>query len=103
MPPQTKSIVKNFCIPNPTCLFRNDLLEDLSVGPVVGLATNGDGLLPSPGVIDELAVLGLGVVELGEAVRLPIRGDVEGRLEFLAADDESAGDDGVVGLAVDAL
>ena len=44
------------------------LLEDLAVGPLVGLAADLDGLVPRPLILDESLVLGLGGVELGELV-----------------------------------
>ena len=77
------------------------LLEDLAVSKLVLLAVDGDALLPAPGILDELSVLGLGGVELGELVALPVRGDVESGNVLLASDDESTLDDGVVVLAVD--
>jgi hypothetical protein len=76
------------------------LLEHLAVGPLVRLAVDGDGLVPRPLVIGKLLVLGLLGVELGELVALVVRGDVESGKGLLAADDEHALDDGVVGLAV---
>ena len=76
------------------------LLEDLTVGPIIGLAIDGERLVPGPLVVDELLVLGLVGVELGELVTLPVRSDVESGGGVLAADDEGALDNGVVGLAV---
>ena len=81
--------------------LRNTLLEDLAVGEVVGLAVDGDRLVPGPHVVDELLVLLLGGVKLGELVALDIGSDIEGGDSFLATDDESTCDDGVVGLSVD--
>lgn len=81
--------------------MHSTLLEDLAVGKLHGLAVDDDGLVPGPHVVDELAVLGLAGVELGEAVGLDVRGDVEGRHGLLATDDEGTLDDGVVGLAKD--
>lgn len=77
------------------------LLEDLAVGPLVGLAADLDGLVPRPLVLDESLVLWVGGVELGELIGFPIRGDVEGRESLLAAHHEGTADDAVVGLAVD--
>lgn len=78
-----------------------NLLEDLAVGELHGLAVDDDGLVPGPHVVDELAVLGLGGVELGEFVGLDIGGDFEGGGGLLATDNEGTLDDGVVGLAED--
>lgn len=77
------------------------LLEDLAVGPLVGLAVDDKGLVPGPLVVDELAVLGLLGVELGEGVALVVGGDIESGESVLAANNESTLDDGVVALAVD--
>lgn len=77
------------------------LLEDLAVGPLVGLAVDLDAALAGPLVLDELAVsLALGV-ELGEVVALVVGSDVEGGKSLLAADKEGTLDDGVVGDTVD--
>jgi hypothetical protein len=76
------------------------LLENLSVSPLVGLAVNGDWLIPTPLVFDESLVLGLGWVELGELVALVIGGDIEGWKGFLATNDESTLYDGVIGDSV---
>lgn len=77
------------------------LLENLAVGELVGLAVDHDGLVPGPHVVDELLVLRLAGVELGELVGLVVGGDVEGGESILATDDEGTLDDGVVGLAED--
>lgn len=69
----------------------------------VGLVANDKGLVPCPGVLNEGLVLNLGGVELLEAVRLPVGGDIEGRGEVLTADDESTRDDRGVALTVDAV
>jgi len=45
---------------------------------VVGLVADNQGLVPGPGVVDELLVLLLGGVELDEAVGLPVGGDLSG-------------------------
>ena len=57
---------------------NNSSLEDLSVSVVVGLVADNQGLVPGPGVVDELLVLLLGGVELDEAVGLPVGGDLSG-------------------------
>ena len=77
------------------------LLEDLSVSPWVLLAVDDKWLLPGPLLVDELAVLSLGGIELGELVGLVVWSDIEASLGVLAADDESSLDDGVVGSSVD--
>lgn len=80
---------------------NSTLLEDLAVGKLHGLAVDDDGLVPGPHVVDELPVLGLGGVELGEGVGLHVGGDIEGGLGLLATDNEGTTDDGVVGLTED--
>jgi hypothetical protein len=80
---------------------QGTLLEDLAIGKLHGLAVDDDRLVPSPHVVDELLVLGLGGVELGEGVRLHVGGDIERRLGLLATDDKGTLDDRVVGLAED--
>lgn len=77
------------------------LLEDLAVRKGVLLVTDLDALLPAPGILDELSVLGLGGVELGELVALVVGSDIEGGEVLLATDDKGALDDGVVVLAID--
>jgi hypothetical protein len=76
------------------------LLEDLSVGPWVLLAVDDNGLLPGPLLVDELAVLRLGSIKLGELVALVVRSDIEARESILATDEEGTLDDRVVGSAV---
>jgi hypothetical protein len=76
---------------------RTSLLEDLAVGPLVGLAVDSDGLVPRPLVVDKLLVFGLGGVELGELVALVVGSDVESGKSLLATNQESTLDDGVVG------
>lgn len=51
-------------------------------------------------VVDELLVLGLLGVELGEGVALIVGSDIESRESLLSTDEESTLDDGVVGLSV---
>ena len=63
------------------------------------LAVDGDGLVPLPHGLEELAVLGLLGVELGEGVALVVGGDVESGQVLLAADDEGTLDHRVVVLA----
>lgn len=75
----------------------------MAVNPRVLLAVNVDRDVPSPEVLNGLAVLLLGVVKLGELVALPVRSDVESREGFLAADQENTGDDAVIVLAIDGL
>ena len=77
------------------------LLKHLPVRPLVLLSVDGNRLVPGPHVVDEGAVLGLGVVEPGELVRLVVRGDVESGQGLVAAYQEGALDDAVVGDAVD--
>ena len=79
------------------------LFEDVAVNEGELLAVGLDGDIPGPEVVNGLAVLLLGVVELGELVALPVRGDIEGGLVLLAADQEDTGDDTVVVGAVDTL
>lgn len=76
------------------------LLEDLSVGPWVLLAVDDKGLLPRPLLVDELLVLRLGGIKLGELVALVVRSDIEARESILATDDKRTLDDGVVVSAV---
>ena len=77
------------------------LLEDLALGPLELLAVDkGVGVL-SPLVLNILLVLGLGGVELGEAVRLPVRSDVEGGGSLLTADKEGTADKAVGVVTVD--
>jgi hypothetical protein len=64
------------------------------------LAVDGDGLVPLPHGLEELAVLSFGRVELSEGVALVVRSDVESGQVVLAADDEGTTDHGVVVLAV---
>lgn len=81
--------------------LSNDLLEDLSVSPWVLLAVNDKWLLPGPLLVDELSVLWLAGVKLGELVALIVRGDIESWESLLTTDDESTLDDAVVGGTVD--
>ena len=73
------------------------LLEDLSVGPWVLLAVDDNGLLPGPLLVDELPVLRLGSIKLGELVALVVRSDIEAGEFILATDEEDTLDDRVVG------
>src|SRR6266536_2882450 len=72
------------------------LLEDLTISPWILLASNNDWLLPGPLLVDELLVLRLGGVQLGEFVALVVRSNIESWESVLATDDESALDDRVV-------
>jgi hypothetical protein len=76
---------------------QSRLLEDLAVGPVVLLAVGLDRLVPGPHVVNELLVLRLGGVKLGELVALVVGSNVEGLESVLATDEESSADDRVVG------
>ena len=100
------------CIPSTCCrspdaiklnvqrkIYRS--LKDLPIRPRVLLPTNGDGLVPSPHVVDKLLVRSLGVVEPGELVRIVVGRYVEGGKRLMAADEEGAFDDGVICLAED--
>ena len=80
---------------------NHHLLEHLPIRVRVFLAINHNRLLPRPLIIHKLLILRLTGIQLLEFIALVIRGYVEGRLGFLAADDEGALDDGVVLLAVD--
>jgi hypothetical protein len=71
----------------------NTLLHDLAVGELVGLAVDDDRLVPGPHVVDELLVLLLGGVELGELVGGHVGSDLEGRGGVLATDDKGTLDD----------
>lgn len=82
-------------------LSKRRLLEDLAVGELVRLAVNDKGLVPRPLVLDELAVLGVLGVQLGEGVALVVWGDIESRESLLATDKEGPLDDGVVVRAID--
>jgi hypothetical protein len=62
----------------------------------VVLAVDSDRVLPGPLIVNESLVLGLLGVELGEAVGLPVRSDIEGRLSLVSTDYESTLDDGGV-------
>jgi hypothetical protein len=74
------------------------LLEDLAIGPLIGLAFDLDRLVPGPLVVDELLVLGW--VKLGEFVGLIVGCYVESWKGLVTTDEEDSTDDGVVGLAV---
>ena len=80
---------------------RQLLLENLAIRPLVGLATDCDGLVPGPLVLDKLAVRGLAWVELGELVALIIGSDVKGGESLLPANQEGTLDRTVTRLAVD--
>ena len=81
--------------------MRERLLEDFAVSPFIRLTVDGDGLVPRPLVVDELLVLGLLGVELGELVALVVWGDIESRESLVASDEERTLDNRVVGLAID--
>lgn len=78
----------------------NRLLENLAVGHLVLLAVDGGRLLPTPNILDKLAVFRLARVELGELVALVVGSDIESGDVFLATDDKGTLDDGVVVLTV---
>lgn len=73
----------------------SSLLEDLSVSPLVLLTVDGDWLLPSPLVINELLVLWLRGIKLGERITLVVWSDIESVEGILTTDDESTLDDRV--------
>lgn len=75
----------------------------MAVSEGVLLALDDNGGVPSPLVLNELAVLSVGVVELAELVALPVGADLESGLGVLAADQEDTLDDAVVVGTVDGL
>lgn len=75
----------------------------MAVSPGVLFAINDNGDIPGPKVVDSLAVLLLGGVELSEAVALPVRSDIEGGDVVLATDHEDTGDEAVVVSTIDGL
>jgi hypothetical protein len=72
------------------------LLEDFAISPWVLLAANDQWLLPSPLLVDELLVLRLRSIQLGELVTLKIWCDVKSRKSLLATNDKSTLDDRVI-------
>ncbi|THZ80313.1 hypothetical protein D6C84_07549 [Aureobasidium pullulans] len=68
---------------------------------MASLAFRLSGFIPSPHGLDELLVLGVLGVELGELVRLNIGSDIESGESLLATDEESTTDERVVGATVD--
>lgn len=56
----------------------------MTVDPRVLLAVNVDRNIPSPQISNNLTVLFLGGIELGEAVALPVGGNIKGWEELLA-------------------
>lgn len=79
------------------------LFEDLAISPGVLLVINLDRGVPGPHVLNELAVLLLGGVELLEVVALPVRGNVESSSVVLATDQVDTTDEAVVVGTVDGL
>lgn len=75
----------------------------MAVSPGVLLAINDNGNIPGPQVVDSLAVLLLGGVELSEAIALPVRGDIEGGDVVLTTDHEDTGNQAVVVSTIDRL
>jgi hypothetical protein len=73
-----------------------NLLEDLAISPWVILSVNSNRLLPGPLLVDELLVLWLGGIELGELIALVVRCDIESWQSLLATDDESTLNNGVI-------
>jgi hypothetical protein len=98
---------------------KDRLLEDLTIGPrrllegfrcargimfcipVVFLAINLNWFVPRPHIIDKGLILFTLGVELGEAVGLVVRSNLESGESFLSTDKECAFHDGVVGNAED--
>lgn len=74
-------------------------LEHLPIRPRVFLPVYRNGHFPRPHVLDELAVLGFGVIEARERVRVDVRRDVERGQGLVPADHERARDHAVVGRA----
>ena len=79
------------------------LFEDVAISPGVLLAISFDSGVPGPHVLNELAVLLLGGVELLEVVALPVRGNVESSSVILATDHVDTTDEAVVVGTVDRL
>lgn len=79
------------------------LFEDVAISPGVLLAINFDRGVPGPHVLNELAVLLLGGVELLEVVALPVRGNVERSSVILTTDHVDTTDKAVVVGTVDRL
>lgn len=79
------------------------LFEDVAISPGVLLAISFDSGVPGPHVLNELAVLLLGGVELLEVVALPVRGNVESSSMILATDHVNTTDEAVVVGTVDRL
>jgi hypothetical protein len=76
-------------------------LERTKNSPWVCLAVDLNWLVPGPHVIDESLILLARGIELCEGVALVVWSNVECVLSIVAADEESATDDGVVGLSID--
>lgn len=76
------------------------LLENFPIRPLVLFAVNFDGVFLGPLLLNELLVLFPARIKLGETIAVIIWGDVEGGFIFLAADDEGALNDRVVGYTV---
>lgn len=77
------------------------LFELMAVNPGELLAFNDKRNVPGPHVTDELAVLFLGVVELGQCIALPVRSNLDRRVAFLATDQHDTADDTIVVDTVD--
>lgn len=83
--------------------YNGTLFEDVAVNPGVLLAVNYNRYIPGPHVINELAVLFLGVVELGEGVALPVRSNAESSSGVLTTDHVDTADEAVVVDTIHAL
>lgn len=79
------------------------LFEDVAISPGVFLVIKVDRGVPGPHVLNELAVLLLGGVELLEIIALPVRGNVESSSVILATDHVDTTDEAVVVGTVDRL
>ena len=78
-----------------------NLFEHLAVRPRILLSTHGDWFVPTPHVLDKgLISLDTGI-KLGEFIALKVWGNVEGRGSFLASDEKSASDYGIVRFSKD--
>ncbi len=76
----------------------NHLLKHLPISPLILLPPHLNRAIPTPHALHKLLILAR--IQLGEGIALVIGRDVEGGLGLLAADDEGALHDGVVGFTV---
>lgn len=77
------------------------LLEALGSSDIHFLAIDHDGLVSRPLVIEELPILFLRWIQLGELVALVVWRNIERRQCFLSAHNKGALNDGIVGLSKD--